>query len=299
MRDISAWAVLEKEPWQSIESLGQSWLIKTQCGPEGYAVMVTDGTAIFGERRNQVYVQEKAEEWASCIEAGVCQLSSLILSELCKTKSLSASWAKDRSQVTLSMISSLKDMSYQWEFTFKRLADILLQDHFVTPFLVQMHNLTAKNQYLLSELQQKQRQLDELAPEKAAANKNKVQSNWGKGQAFEESVKLVLKTGSWAVLEPHMPTYPNVIQEISTYRKKESEQKEHVKCDDKSLDDSLFLSPSNSQIKGSSKKTIQAKVEEDPVTQRLLELQRRAKIQQLTQPNTQSKPQTKKKKLNI
>ena len=78
---------------------------------------MTDGTAIFGERRNQVYVQEKAEEWASCFEAGVHQLSSLILTELCKTKALSVSWTKDRSQVILSMNSSLNDMSYYWEFT--------------------------------------------------------------------------------------------------------------------------------------------------------------------------------------
>ena len=56
---------------------------------EGYAAMVTDGTAIFRERRDQIYVHDKAEEWASCIEAEVHQLSSLILSELCKTKALS------------------------------------------------------------------------------------------------------------------------------------------------------------------------------------------------------------------
>ena len=62
IKNISKWAVLEKEPWQSIESLGQEWLIKTQCSPEGYTVMMTDGTAILGERRNQDYVQEKAEE---------------------------------------------------------------------------------------------------------------------------------------------------------------------------------------------------------------------------------------------
>lgn len=298
MKDTCAWTVLEKEPWQSIESLGQEWLIKTQCGPEGYGVMVTDGTAIYGERRNQVYVQEKAEEWASCIEAGVHQLSSLILSELCKTKALSASWTKDRSQVTLGLISSLNDMSYSWEFTFKRLSDNLLGAHFVSPLLVQMHNLTMLNQYLRGELQQKQRQLDELAPEKAA-NRNKVQSKRDKGHTLEESVKLVLETGSWTVLEPHMLTYPHIIQEISTYREKKSVQLESVKCENNSLDDSLFLSPSNSQIKGLSKKTIQPKVEEDPETQRLLELQRRAKIQQLSQPNTQSKPQPKKKKLNI
>ena len=59
--NTSKWDVLEKEPWQNIESLGQDWLIKTQCSPEGYAVIVTDGTAILGERRDQAYVQEKAE----------------------------------------------------------------------------------------------------------------------------------------------------------------------------------------------------------------------------------------------
>ena len=52
IKNISKWAVLEKEPWQSIESLGQEWLIKTQCSPESYTVLMTDGTAILGERRN-------------------------------------------------------------------------------------------------------------------------------------------------------------------------------------------------------------------------------------------------------
>lgn len=189
-------------------------------------------------------------------------------------------------------------MTYSWEFTFKRLADNLLGTHFVSPLLVQMHNLTALNQDLQKELQQKQRQLAELAPE-MAANRNKVQSKRDKGNSLEESVKLVLEKGSWPALEPHMPTYSNIVQEISTYREKKSEKMESVKCENESLEESLFISPSQSQNKVLSKRTIQPKVEEDPETQRLLELQRRAKIQQLSQPNTQSKQKPKKKKLNL
>ncbi|CAL4073895.1 unnamed protein product, partial [Meganyctiphanes norvegica] len=150
------------------------------------------------------------------IEAGVHQLSSLILSELCKTKALSATWTKDRNQLTLSMKSSLKDMAYCWKFTLDRLSDMLLQTHFVTPLLVQLHNLSTKNQNLIGELHKKQRQLEELAPE-MTANKNKVSSKRDREDTLEASVKFVQESGPWAVLEPHMPVYLNIIQQISTY----------------------------------------------------------------------------------
>ncbi|CAL4071358.1 unnamed protein product [Meganyctiphanes norvegica] len=61
-----------------------------------------------------------------------------------------------------------------------------------------------------------------------------------------------------------MPVYLNIIQQISSYLEKKNEEPESAKCEDNSLEESLFLSHPSSQIKGTVKKIIQTKVEEDP-----------------------------------
>ena len=76
-------------------------------------------------------------------------------------------------------------------------------------------------------------------------------------------MKFVQESGPWAVLKPHMPVYLNIIQQISSYLEKKNEEPESAKCEDNSLEESLFLSHPSSQIKGTVKKIIQTKVEED------------------------------------
>ncbi|CAL4157047.1 unnamed protein product [Meganyctiphanes norvegica] len=121
---------------------------------------------------------------------------------------------------------------------------------------------TIAHMTLIGELHKKQRQLEELAPD-TTANKNKVSSKRDRENTLEASVKFVQKSGPWAVLKPHMPVYLNIIQQISSYLEKENEEPKSAKCEDKSLEESLLLSYPSSQIKGTVKKIIQTKVEED------------------------------------
>ncbi|KAG7176519.1 hypothetical protein Hamer_G020671, partial [Homarus americanus] len=108
--------------------------------------------------------------WAPCIEAGIREISSLVLTELTKLN-VRAAWDGDRQSVVFSISSQLNDLSYRWEF------ELSFGHHWVTPMLVQVQHLSMRVKQLATEVEQKQRQLDELLPDVKSNTKSPVKNS--------------------------------------------------------------------------------------------------------------------------
>ncbi|MPC98271.1 hypothetical protein E2C01_093633 [Portunus trituberculatus] len=123
-QSLVSWRPVEEAKWRAVPKLGPEWMCKWSVDERGYWVVLTDGCALWGEARSASSIQDKAEEWASCIEAEVQKLSSLVLQDLGQM-SVKAHW-QGREQVVLHVSSTLMDLAYRWEFDMKRLCDELV-----------------------------------------------------------------------------------------------------------------------------------------------------------------------------
>ncbi|KAK8388382.1 hypothetical protein O3P69_020401 [Scylla paramamosain] len=170
----------------------------------GYWVVLTNGCALWGEARSASSIQDKAEEWAPCIEAEVQKLSNLVLQDLSQMN-VKAHW-QGREQVVLHVSSTLRDLAYRWEFDLKRLCDELFQQHWVLPLMVQMHSLSQRVRQLTAEVEVKARQLKDLLPD----NSKLVKSPKKKEVRLDKSVEAVVVGGepgvccktTWSPLPP-------------------------------------------------------------------------------------------------
>ncbi|XP_042236335.1 uncharacterized protein LOC121875738 [Homarus americanus] len=217
MTSLEVWTPIEEAVWQALPSMGPQWMGKSLTSDRGYMLMVTDGCGLWGENRGAKYIIDQAEVWAPCIEAGIREISSLVLTELTKLN-VRAAWDGDRQSVVFSISSQLNDLSYRWEFELKRLTDKLFGHHWVTPMLVQVQHLSMRVKQLATEVEQKQRQLDELLPDVKSNTKSPVKNSKttrNKDNLIESAIESVVVNGAWTVMQDHLIHYPLIMKHLT------------------------------------------------------------------------------------
>lgn len=285
MSAFDCWKEAEAAHWEPISSLGPQWLVKSEASDRGYILMLTDGCGIWGEKRSARYILDQADEWAPCIEAGVTELSRLVLSEMKKTAV--ASWENNREKVKLSIHSKLNDLSYSWEFHVTRLDDELFKHHWTTPLLVHFHYLGARIKQLTNEVENKNRQLEELLPDNKKSKTSNKSQNKNKAAPIEVSAEAVLTSGMSSVLEEQSIQYPQIMASLHKIRNPENK---HA-----GIQKGLKVAANSTNNKN------QGKTEEEFEEEELRrQEERKAKIQEILTGNpTPTAPQKKKKKLKI
>ncbi|XP_064087976.1 uncharacterized protein LOC135202492 isoform X2 [Macrobrachium nipponense] len=286
MSAFECWKEAEATHWEPISSLGPQWMVKSEASGRGYILMLTDGCGIWGEKRSARYIQEQADEWAPCIEAGVMELSRLVLSEM--MKSAVASWENNREKVKLSINSKLNDLSYSWEFHVTRLDDELFKQHWTTPFLVHFHYLGATIKQLRNEVENKNRQLEELMPDNKKSKTSNKSQNKSKVAPIEVSAEAVLASGMSSVSEEQSILYPQIMACLHKIRNPENK---HV-----AIQKGLKVATSRTKNKNQEEGNTEEFGEEELRKQE----EREAKIQEILTGNPiPTTPQKKKKKLKI
>lgn len=289
MTTPEAWRSLEEAAWGPMPSLGPEWMGKSSASDSGYLLMLTDGCGVWGERRTSDYVLEKAEEWAPCIEAGIKELSGLVLDEV-KKLNVKVQWREDRKTMTLNLSSRLNDLAFKWIFTLNRLSDDLFREHWSVPLVIQMHHMGMLIKQLNTDLKKKTEQLKELTPD---SKNNKTVSKTKKKDVIDASVEALMVEGNWTVLQDHLVNFPFIMKHLSSKRKRNFEESENLPGAA-----ATTVATNKGQVNDKKKR------EEDEELERLereKEKERRAQIQELQQgpPLTLSPNKKKKKKLNI
>ncbi|XP_068218019.1 uncharacterized protein [Palaemon carinicauda] len=287
MSSIEGWKGVEAATWEPISILGPQWMVKSDTSDRGYIVMLTDGCGIWGEKRASKYILDQADEWASCIEAGIIELSRLVLSEMKKTAILS--WEDNRGKAKLSINSKLNDMSYSWEFHMTRLDDELFYHHWTIPLLVHCHHLGLIKDQLTKELENKNRQLEELLPDnKKSKASNKSLKN--KDSSIQVSAEAVLNKGLSSILEDQSFSYLQIMASLQKIRNPENNQVTMQKGQKGAI-------KNNAKIMNQMEGKTEEEFEEEELRK---QEERRAKIQEMMEGNdTPTTPQKKKKKLKI
>ncbi|XP_047469767.1 uncharacterized protein LOC125025694 [Penaeus chinensis] len=284
-----AWRSLEEAAWGPMPSLGPEWMGKSSASDSGYLLMLTDGCGVWGERRTAAHVLEKAEEWAPCIEAGIKELSGLVLDEVRKLN-VKVQWREDRKTITLNLSSRLNDLAFKWIFTLNRLSDDLFREHWIVPLVIQMHHMGIIIKQLNTDLKKKTEQLKDLTPD---TKNNKMISKTKKKDVIDASVEALMVEGNWTVLQDHLVNFPHIMKHLSSKRKRELEESE-----DPPGAASIAAAANKGQVNN---KKCKEEEEELQRQEREREKERRAQIQELQQgpPLTQTPNKKKKKKLNI
>lgn len=52
---------MEEAKWRAVPKLGSNWMCKFTIDEEGYWLVLTDGSALWGEARTASFISEKAE----------------------------------------------------------------------------------------------------------------------------------------------------------------------------------------------------------------------------------------------
>lgn len=279
--DLETWRQVEEAKWRAVPKLGSEWLCKWTANGKGYWLVLTDGSALWGEARTSAYIHEKAEEWTPCVEAEMEKLLSLVLMDLSQ-QSVQACW-EGRECVVLHVASALMDLMYKWEFKLTRLPDEVYRHHWVLPLLVQVHSQSQKVKQLEAEVKAKTRQLQDLLPD----NK-KLPSSKKKDVRLEECVEAVVVKGVWSVLQDHLEAAPTITKHLTTLSSKPEAGETGLVKEDKKTITLASSSPT--------KKTVQ---EEQKEEQEEKEKLRRAKIREIQQASPKKGTQTKKKKLKL
>ncbi|KAK8388381.1 hypothetical protein O3P69_020401 [Scylla paramamosain] len=142
---LVSWRPVEEAKWRAVPKLGPEWMCKWSGDERGYWVVLTNGCALWGEARSASSIQDKAEEWAPCIEAEVQKLSNLVLQDLSQMN-VKAHW-QGREQ---------------------------FQQHWVLPLMVQMHSLSQRVRQLTAEVEVKARQLKDLLPDNSSKEERHI-----------------------------------------------------------------------------------------------------------------------------
>ncbi|KAK3876740.1 hypothetical protein Pcinc_018498 [Petrolisthes cinctipes] len=285
MSKLEQWKLVEEAKWGPLPSLGPEWMGKSFTNERGYQVLLTNGCGIWGESRRAKYIIDKAEDWAPCLEAGVEEISSLVLSELTK-QNVEALWTEEKQCVLLKVSSKLNNLSYRWEFELNRLTDELFKHHWVIPMFVQVCHLGLQVRQLTKEVEQKKTQLEELLPDTKLATKTSNKTSKSKNSLLESATERVCVSGPWAALQEHISLSPDIMKYVNTFQLQAPED-----------------NPSKSKTGKAPAIPVLVDVEtEAEIEAREAEEQkkRRAKIQEITQgTSVQSIQGKKKKKLKI
>ncbi|XP_063858502.1 uncharacterized protein LOC135099839 isoform X3 [Scylla paramamosain] len=181
---LVSWRPVEEAKWRAVPKLGPEWMCKWSGDERGYWVVLTNGCALWGEARSASSIQDKAEEWAPCIEAEVQKLSNLVLQDLSQMN-VKAHW-QGREQ---------------------------FQQHWVLPLMVQMHSLSQRVRQLTAEVEVKARQLKDLLPD----NSKLVKSPKKKEVRLDKSVEAVVVGGAWSVLQDHLESSPTIMKHLAAH----------------------------------------------------------------------------------
>ncbi|KAK7083513.1 hypothetical protein SK128_014646 [Halocaridina rubra] len=283
MQALENWRDVEEAPWEQLSSLGDWWMMKYVSSYNGYSIMLTDTTGLWGEKRSAKYVIDRADELAPCIEAGVSEMCKLVISEI-KNKA-TANWTEDRREVNIRIQSKLNDLTYSWEFHLEQLSIELFKYHWIIPQLVQFHQLGTRVSQLQSELTSKCRQLEDLLPDTKNTKKAKGSSK-NKRTPISTSVAIVESSGPWLVLQEELVNYPQIMEHLNKSR---------------TLTDALPKTETNQADNGSNKRQTEISEAELEKMELEKEQERRARIQLLTQGTDVDIPKKKKKmkKLNF
>ncbi|XP_037780363.1 uncharacterized protein LOC119576791 [Penaeus monodon] len=166
---------------------------------------------------------KKAEEWAPCIEAGIKELSGLVLDEV-KKLNVKVQWQEDRKTITLNLSSRLNDLAFKWIFTLNRLSDDLFREHWIVPLVIQMHHMGIIIKQLNTDLKKKTEQLKDLTPD---SKNNKIIGKTKKKDVIDASVEALMVEGNWTVLQDHLVNFPHIMKHLSSKRKRELEESEN------------------------------------------------------------------------
>lgn len=60
-RDLITWKPVEEVKWRAVPKLGSEWMCKWTIDEKGYWLVLTDGSALWGEMRTATFILEKAE----------------------------------------------------------------------------------------------------------------------------------------------------------------------------------------------------------------------------------------------
>lgn len=273
---------MEEAKWRAVPKLGPEWMCKWSGDERGYWVVLTNGCALWGEARSASSIQDKAEEWAPCIEAEVQKLSNLVLQDLSQMN-VKAHW-QGREQVVLHVSSTLRDLAYRWEFDLKRLCDELFQQHWVLPLMVQMHSLSQRVRQLTAEVEVKARQLKDLLPD----NSKLVKSPKKKEVRLDKSVEAVVVGGAWSVLQDHLESSPTIMKHLAAHSSGTTAGEPEKAGDREEKGPTPTVTPI--------KRPTEEELEEEKQKREMLQ---RAKIQEIQQAADKPSKQTKKKKLKL
>lgn len=273
---------MEEAKWRAVPKLGPEWMCKWNVDERGYWVVLSDGCALWGETRSASSIEDKAEEWAPCIEAEVQKLSSLVLQDLTQM-SVKARW-RGREQVVLHVSSTLMDLAYRWEFDLKRLSDELFQQHWMLPLMVQMHSLSQRVRQLTAEVEVKARQLKDLLPD----NSKLVKSPKKREVRLDKSVEAVVVGGAWSVLQDHLESSPTIMKHLAAHSSGTTIGEAEMAGDTEEKRPTPTVTPT--------KRPTEEEIEEEKQKREMLQ---RAKIQEIQQAADKPSKPTKKKKLKL
>ncbi|XP_071540196.1 uncharacterized protein [Panulirus ornatus] len=295
MASIEIWKPLEEATWYALPGMGPQWMGKSYASNQGYMIMLSDGCCLWGENRGAKYILDKAEDWAPCIEAGIKEVSSLVLVELTKLN-VKTGWTGDRQNVNIIVSSRLNDMSYRWEFKLDRLSDELFGHHWVTPLMVQVQHLGLRVKHLTAEVEQKRRLLEELLPENKSSSNKSSKTTKSKDNFIESAVETVLVSGAWTVLQDHLVNYPQIMKHLANVKSHTSENNGDASAPKTGKNLPIDSRKGNQKDTDTGELDTEAETEERKAEE---ERKRRVKIQELTRGTDVPALQTKKKKKKL